>query len=90
MQEFKVSFGNDLRPIPGFGNGPRLIPGYAFFPHVMPGESGSPVLNEDGKIVGIVESTTISYSVMVPINSFRDEIAEYESSLKLKNNGEKK
>jgi serine protease Do len=80
LQAFKTSF----------ENGPRPIPGYAFFPHVMPGESGSPVLNEDGKIVGIVESTTISYSVMVPINSFRNEIAKYESSLELKNNGEKK
>lgn len=46
------------------------------------GDSGSPVMNNDGEIVGIASISDLATMAFVPINEFKKEIKKYEASQK--------
>lgn len=63
----------------------RMHNGKAFAGNiVVPGDSGSPLLNKDGELVGIMASLTANgvYGIFNPINWYKGEIAKYEAKQK--------
>lgn len=59
-----------------------LMPGEIVTSHrVIPGDSGSPLINQKGEVMGIVSRYAEgSHTVSIPINEFKKEINKYESS----------
>jgi len=46
------------------------------------GDSGSPIINKEGEIVGITSSSNVASVAFVPINAYKEEIAKYEETLR--------
>lgn len=51
-----------------------IVKGKVFTGQVSPGDSGSPLLNDKGEVVGLLSYKLQSYSTFVPINRFKEEI----------------
>ena len=51
-----------------------MVKGKVFTGQVSPGDSGSPLLNDKGEVIGLVSYKVQSYSTFVPINRFKEKV----------------
>ena len=74
-RDYVVRYGQlGKEEITTFPSDPVDAIGRIFTGKIVPGDSGSPLINNEGEVIGIASNTTPAYGIFKPINWYREVI----------------
>lgn len=80
MQLFEMGYPagqNELALREGLMSSKRPVPQYEWFGatlRIEPGEGGAPVLDVEGRVVGMITAMTKTEALVMPVSTFRSDV----------------